>query len=100
METKKTTSEAYALKSLVLREGVPAVKKQLGVYVKKLKEGEQGILCYGGSCDPPTVEFSQGMVLPRQNSSNNPPEKVAMAVKPQDQQQVCFMAHVIFSWLM
>lgn len=39
METKKTTNEAYALKSLVLREGIPIVKEQLGVYVKKLKEG-------------------------------------------------------------
>ncbi|XP_065882852.1 activator of 90 kDa heat shock protein ATPase homolog 1-like [Dysidea avara] len=66
VETKKTTSEAYALKSLVLREGVPVVKEQLGVYLKKLKE-----------------EFSQGMVLPRQNSSNNPPEKVVTATQPQ-----------------
>ena len=85
METKKTTSEAYALKSLVLREGIPIVKEQLGVYVKKLKEGVVHSVV-NGSCDYTSVEFSQGMVLPRQNSSNNPPEKVVSVTKPQ---QVC-----------
>ena len=39
METKKTTAEAYALKQLVIRKGVPMVKEQLEVYIKKLREG-------------------------------------------------------------
>ena len=39
METKKTTTEAYALKELIIRKGVARVKEQLAVYIKKLKEG-------------------------------------------------------------
>ena len=39
VETKKTTTEAYALKELIIRKGVAMVKEQLAIYIKKLKEG-------------------------------------------------------------
>ena len=39
VETKKTSPEAYALKQLMIRKGVPMVKEQLEAYIKKLREG-------------------------------------------------------------
>ena len=39
METKKTTPEAYILKKLVISKGIPMVKEQLAIYIKKLREG-------------------------------------------------------------
>lgn len=100
METKKTTKEAYALKELVIKKGVPLVKEQLSVYIKKLKEGTINnlfILLYNIS-----TEFSQGMVLPTRNSSNIPNTTLTNTKSQQNvthaqQKQVLIQLHHINS---